>query len=190
MVKKTAPSKLKNHNSVIQHCIDGYYVEEVLKSIPNGITIIGCRIRFGYPLKRKKAVIPRALREVGCNYLQRIESGLEAEITHDQVGKGQIRASVKRVAEYIGSDPEAASFRYIVLSNGTSNGRFVATTKEMEPKGEDAADLRKKLRVLGLETADGKVQGLIADLGKMTGAYRCDFENEIIRKVALCRRVK
>jgi len=77
MVKRHVPKKVESKRNAIQHCIDGVHVNDVLKSIPSGITILGCRIRFGYPIKRKKIVVPREIAKAGCNYLQQIMAGLE-----------------------------------------------------------------------------------------------------------------
>ena len=187
-MKKNAPKKVKSKDNAIQHCIDGYHVKEVLDSLSKKVTIIGCRIRFRYPIKRKKVVIPKDLRAVGCSYLQQIQPGLEAEITLDQVTPMQIKRAVKAVAEHIGQDADEAYFSYLTVANGSASAKFVITTKEMEPKGEDAADLRKKLKVLGLDEGQGKVQSLLAELH--TGVYRCDFETVVEKKIALCRKIK
>lgn len=188
MVKKQAPKNLKDKKEAIQHCIDGYFVEEILKGIPAGIKIVGCQIRFGMPMRRKKIVVPKKLREVGTWSIYQIQPTLEAQINLDNVSKTQIRNSVKVVADYCGCDPELAQFDYITLSNGQGTGKFMKTTKEMEARGEDAADLRKKLKVLGLTDAEGRIQSLIADVN--AGAYRCDFQDEIVKRVSVCRRIK
>lgn len=188
MVKKRAPEKVEKKRDAIQHCIDGVMVSDVLKSVPNGIKIIGCRIRFGYPIKRKKIVVPREIAKAGCNYLQQIMAGLEAEVTLDETTPTQIRKSCKVVAEYIGADPDLASFRYITLSNGQGTGKFVACTKEMTARGPDAADLRKKLKVMGLEDAQGRIQSLIADIH--AGGFRCNFQEVTVKQISLCERVK
>jgi hypothetical protein len=57
----------------------------------------------------------------------------------------------------------------------------------MTARGEDAADLRKKLRVMGLEDAQGKIQSLIADIG--TGKYKCNFQEVLVKQISLCERV-
>jgi len=115
-------------------------------------------------------------------------AGLEAEVTLDQTTPTAIKRSVKVVAEYIGAEPEQATFRYIVLSNGQGTGKFVACRKEMTARGEDAADLRKKLRVMGLEDAQGRVQSLIADIH--AGSFRCNFQEVTVKQISLCERVK
>lgn len=184
---RLAPKKMKDKADAIQHCIDGYFVDEVLKSIPKGVTIIGCSIRFGMPMKRKKVVVPRKLRASGVSSMYQIQPTLEADITLDQVTKKQIREAIAVVAEHIGVDESQAQFAYITLTNGDGTGKFVKTTKEMAAKGEDEADLRKKLKVLGLTDGDGRVQSLVSDIG--AGAYKCDFEDEIIKKISLCRRI-
>jgi hypothetical protein len=94
-VKKKAPKKFTNKSSAVQHCIDDVLVDEVLKNIPNNIKILGCRIRFGMPLKRTKAVVPNKLRKLGVNYLNKIHEAFEAEITLDQVSKAHIKRCVK-----------------------------------------------------------------------------------------------
>jgi len=187
MVKKQAPKDMKSKDA-IQHCIDGYFVDEILKGLPAGIKIIGCGIRFGMPMKRKKVVVPKKLREVGTLSLNQIQPTLEASIVLDEVNKKQVKHSVQTVADYCGVDAGLAQFDYITLTNGDGTGKFVKCTKEMEAKGEDAADLRKKLKVLGLTVGEGRVQSLVADVN--AGAYKCDFQDEIVKRVSLCRRVK
>jgi len=187
MVKKIAPKEFNTKGSGIQFCIDGYYVDEVLKQV-NGVKIIGCKIRFGMPLKRKKQVIPKKLRQLGCNMMYAIMPCLEAEITLDETTPGAIKKSIKEVANYVGIDKGEAQFSSLTLSNGEGTGRFVKTTKEMAPKNqEDALDLRRKAKMLGLQEATGKIQSLISSIG--AGKFQCDFVDVQVKQIALCRRV-
>jgi hypothetical protein len=170
-----------------QLCIDGYLVDEVLPLIGKNLTIIGCKIRFGLPIKRQRIVVPTKLRKHGVGSMSEIKAGLEAEIVLDQTTPTAIKKAVKSVADYIGADPRRASFNYITLSNGKGAVRFNLTTKEMKPKGDDAADLRKKARVLGAGEGQGKVQSVIADVG--AEKFQCDIETVVEKRVALCRKV-
>ena len=91
-MKKKVPTKYVTSKDKTQFCIDGVYVNEVLAMLPKkGVKIIGCKIRFGMPLRRKKVVIPARLRKLGCNYLQQINPILEGEIVLDNTTPTQIR---------------------------------------------------------------------------------------------------
>jgi len=182
MVKKKAP-KVKD---AAQYCIDGVLVEDVLKEIPESINIIGCRIKFGHPLRRQKVVVPKNLQKWGVDYLQQVQPTLEAFITLDATTPGKIRKAIKAVAQEIGIDAARAEFGYIVLSNGDGAGKFVKCTKEMQAKGDDAADLRKKLKVLGITDGSGKVQSLIKDLG--ADKFTCNIEEVVERRIITCSR--
>jgi len=158
--KKYAPKTFKSSEGM-QYCIDGVYVDEVLKGLPDNIKIIGGQVRIGTAWKRTKEVVPVALRRLGCTYFTKLHPSSEANITFDQISKTAIKENVKKACKLIDADYKKAHFRYITLTNGESNGRFERTTKELHP---DERDLRKKATVLGLKDATGKIQGLIADI--------------------------
>lgn len=161
-----------------QYCIDAVLVDEVLKSLPNNITIIGARVRVGSPFKREKAIVPNKLRRFGCNYMIHSLPSTEAVITVDQVKPSTITTAIKKVAEYIHADPSKATFKYITLSNGTATGKFERTTKDIRL---DEKDLRKKANVLGLKEGQGKITSLIADLHAKN--FRCSWEEVTVRIV-------
>jgi len=187
-MKKKAPRHMKKSNKTYQHCIDGYYVEEVLKIIPNDVHINGCTIRFGMPITRKKAPVPTKLKKLGVWRVNKIQEALEVEIVLDKTTKHAIKKSVDGVAKIVNIDPKKATFRYLKLGNGEGRGLFKLTTKEMAPKEEkDAVDLRRKAKVLGLETHDGKINSLLAALG--TEKFQCDIQDIVERKVVLCRKI-
>jgi hypothetical protein len=171
--------------SATQHCIDDVYVLDVLKGIPKDIKILGCSIRFGLPIKRKKQVAPTALRKLGCNYFVEILGGYEAKIALDETTKASIKRSVYGVAKALDVEPSMANFEYILLSNGEGTGRFSATTKEMLAK--DDADLRRKARMLGLTNAQGDINSLLADIH--AGAYQCNFEKVEVKQISLCKKI-
>jgi hypothetical protein len=54
-------------------------------------------------------------------------------------------------------------------------------------KDEDAVDLRKKAHMLGLEEAEGKIQGLIADLG--AGKFQCGFTTVVEKQISTCKKI-
>lgn len=184
-MKKKAPVSKKEN--LIQYCIDAHLVDDVLPLIKH-VTIIGCGVRFGMPIKRQKTIVPVKLRKCGVNRMSEIKAGLEAEITLDQTTPTSIKRSVKTVANHLGVDPKVASFRYLTLADKQGSGRFEVTTKEMQPQKEgEAIDLRRKARVLGLTNGTGKVNSLCSKIG--AGKFRCDIETVKESKIVLCRRV-
>jgi hypothetical protein len=176
--KKRAGKEFGEIKNKTQYCIDGVLVDEVLDNLPTGIEIIGCKIRIGTHLMQQKGIVPNNLRKYGCTYMRHSLPSTSAEITLDAVNPKQIKTSVGKVAESIGADPEKAYFQYIVLSNGESAGKFQRTTKEIHP---DERDLRKKAVVLGLTDGQGKVQGLIRDIGAKN--FKCSWEEVTVRMV-------
>jgi hypothetical protein len=187
-VKKQVTKKNISRKEGVQFCIDGFYVDEILKGLNGSVQIIGAQIRFGMPMKRQKVVVPTKLRKLGCSLMYQILPTLEAEIILDKTTPALIRKVVKQVAEHVGIDPAQAQFAYITLTNGEGTGRWVKTTKEMAPKDEnEALDLRRKAKMLGLTDASGKIQSLIADIG--AGKYQCDFQDVQIKQIALCKKV-
>ena len=164
-----------------QFCIDGVLVDEVLNNLPDEITIVGCKIAIGTHLKQQKGVVPNSLRKYGCTYMRHSLPSTSAEITLDQVNGKQVKTAVEHVAEGIGAEPEKAYFTYIVLSNNNgATGKFVRCTKEIR---RDEKDLRRKAIVLGLTDAQGKIQGLISDIGAKN--FRCSWE-EVITRMVTC----
>ena len=182
MVKKKVTKEVSNP---VQFCLDGTLVDEVLPMV-KGVDIIGCNIRFGMPIKRQKIVVPTKLKKFGVNKMSEIKAGLEAEIVLDSVTPAAVKKAVKNVAQHVGCDPKSATFRYITLSNGTASCRFDVTSKEMAAKGDDAADLRKKAKVLGAGESNGKIQSLFSDIG--AEKFRCDFETVIEKRIAICKK--
>ena len=186
-MKKRAPKNATKSNAY-QYCLDGIHVNEVLPMVKD-VSIIGCRIRFGMPIKRRKMVVPVKLRKCGVQSMSAIQEGLDAEIVLDATTPTAIRKSVKTVAEHMNVDPSTATFRYLTVGNKEASARFVATTKEMQPKNEEeAVDLRKKAKVLGLKEGTGKVNSLIRDLG--AEKFQCDIKTVVEKQIVLCRKVK
>lgn len=156
--------------------------------LPGNIAINGCTIRFGMPISRKKAPVPTRLKKLGVYRVNKIAEAIEAEIVLDKTSKRAIQKSVSGVAKITNMDPNKAAFRVLKLGNGTGRGLFKLTTKEMAPKDEkDAVDLRKKAKVLGLETYEGNINNLLAAIG--TEKFQCDIQDVVERKVVLCRKV-
>ena len=104
----------------------------------------------------------------------------EAYLVFDQVTKTTIRKAIKEVSKALDLNEEAAYLKYIVLSNGQGSGKFERTTKEIRP---DETDLRKKLTVLGLTDAEGKIQTLIADISAKK--YVCKIQ-EVSTRTVIC----
>lgn len=185
-MKKKAPKNLNGKNA-FQYCIDGVHVEDVLPLVKD-VSIIGCRIRFGMPLKRQRVVVPVKMKRCGVQTMSAIQSTLDAEIVLDATTPTLIRKAVKDVAAFIDTDPAKATFKYLTLGVKGASAKFQATTKEMTPQKEtDALDLRKKAKVLGLTDGQGKVHTLCAKIG--AEKFQCDIQTIQERKIVLCRKV-
>ncbi len=104
----------------------------------------------------------------------------EASLVFDQVDPSVIRNSIKEVGKALDLDTERAYFRYIILSNNDGTGKFERTTKEIRP---DETDQRKKLIVMGLTEAEGKIQSLISDISAKK--YSCKIQ-EITSRTVIC----
>lgn len=178
--RKIAPINMKKE--AIQHVIDGYTVEEVLKQIPEGIKIIQANVKCFLATGKKRMVVPNKIKSYG---VQSIWIGTEIKdvvFVFDKISKTALLNNVKEACIELGIDPKKAYFKYITLTNGEANGRFEHCTKEQTP---DETDLRKKLRVLGLVSGTGKVQGLVADLHAKK--FHCVIKEEPV-KFVMCKR--
>jgi len=163
-----------------QFCIDGHLVDEVLKDLPKGITIFGAKVVVGKGFSKHKAKIPNRLRKYGVQQLNEHKPAYEAYLVFDQVTRTTIKKSIHEVSKALDLNEEAAYFKYLTLSNGKGTGKFERTTKEIRP---DETDLRKKLTVLGLTDAEGKVQTLIAEISAKK--YECQIK-EVSTRTVIC----
>lgn len=180
--KKLAPKSMKQKVAT-QFCIDGYLVDEVLNQIPSGVKIIGAKVYLGKSFSKKKCTIPNSLKKLGVQSLYEHVPAQEAIFVFDEIGKSTIKNRIEDVAKYIEADTSKAYFKYITLDNGECKGRFERTTKEIKPYDED---LRKKLVVLGLTDAEGKVTSLIHDLGAKK--YECKIQMAEVRTI-MCSKI-
>lgn len=176
--KKHYKGNGKTGRTLTQFCIDGFLVEEVLKSLPKSITIFGAKVVVGKGFSKHKTKIPNRLRKFGVSQLNIHEPAYEAYLVFDQVAKSTITKCIKQVSEALELDSTGAYFKYLTLSNGKASGKFERTTKEIRP---DETDLRRKLTVLGLTDADGRIQSLISTLSAKK--YECKIQDTSIRTV-------
>ena len=175
--KKLAPKSMKNKTAT-QFCIDGYLVNDVLKGIPSDVNIVGAKVYAGKSFSKKRQPIPNSLKKMGVQSLYEHIPAQEAIIVFDETNKKTILEKVADVCKYIDGDPEKAYIKYITLDNGSSVGKFERCTKEIKPYDED---LRRKLVVLGLTDAEGKIQSLIRDLGAKK--FECKIQMTEVRTI-------
>jgi hypothetical protein len=175
---KLAPKNLKKDKTVTQYCIDGYLVNEVLDDLPTGVTIIGAKVLIGSVHQRHKIVVPNRMKRLGVQMIQESVATQQATLVFDQVSKTVIKSKVAQVSRSMGVDPNLAFFKYITLQVTDATGKFEHCTKEIKP---DETDLRKKLRVLGLEDAEGEVKNLIKVLSAKK--YMCTIQHEQVRTI-------
>ena len=122
-------SKLaREGRDVVQYCIDGYLIDEVLEQVPSEVKIIGARVRVGQSYSKHKRQVPTALRKLGVQSLQEHTPALDAILVFDEVSKSTIKNNVKAVCAKLKESPEKAYFMYLTLKNGVSTGKFVHTT--------------------------------------------------------------
>ena len=112
------------------------------------------------------------------------EVDLRCYLTFDEVTPQTILRNTRLACNALGADPSRASFRYLVLQNGTGAGKFERTRKDITP---DDNDRRRKTAVLGLTDAQGDVKNLISSVS--AGAYSCHIETVPVR-VVTCERIK
>lgn len=170
----------KHGQTLTQFCIDGYLVEEVLGMLPKNIKIFGAKVVVGTGFSKHKTQIPNRLKKFGLQSLRTHIPSYEGDLVFDEVSRKSIKDSIKGVCEALNLKEEKAYFKYITLSNGTANGKFERTTKEIRP---DETDMRKKLTVLGLTDAEGKIQGLVADISAKK--YHCKIQ-EVTSRTVIC----
>jgi hypothetical protein len=180
--KKLAPKSMKNKTAT-QFCIDGHLVDEVLKQLPGDVKIIGAKVYVGKSFSKHKCTIPNSLKKMGVQSLYEHIPAQEAMLVFDETNKTHIREKVADVAKYIDGDASKAHFKYLTLDNGAAKGKFERTTKEIKPYDED---LRRKLVVLGLTDAEGKINTLISDLGAKK--YECKIQIEEVKTV-MCAKI-
>jgi hypothetical protein len=168
-----------------QYCIDAYLVDEVLKAIPSTLEIIGANILIGIERSSHKVVVPNKLKKLGVTYMRERQANLETNVTfYGPTAKSTILKNVSKISEIIGTDKRKAYFKTITLQNNEASVYFIRTTKEIKP---DETDLRKKLKLLGAKSGQGKCSSIYAELGSIGKNYVCGIE-EVIGRVAICRK--
>ncbi len=182
--KKLAVDKNNKDRTITQYCIDGYLIDEVLDDLPTGVTVIGAKVLIGAVHQRHKIVVPNRLKRLGVQVIQESVVSQQATLVFDQVSKGTIKSKTKAVGVNIGADPKTAFFKYIVLGIPGATGKFEHCTKEIKP---NEADLRKKLRVMGLTDASGKIADLIRQVS--AHKYSCTIQFEEVRTI-ICSNMK
>lgn len=177
---KIAPVDMRKDEH--QFVIDGYLIEEVLNQIPEGIHILQAQVWLIKRGSDQQITIPIKLRKLGVTTIRQTEPVKRITLRFDACKKGEIRKSVGDVCRELEIPFGKSYFGYIVLSNGEGAGKFKHCTKEIHP---DVTDKRKKLRVLGLVSGQGKVQSLVADLGAKK--FKCSIKEEAV-KLVMCSR--
>ncbi len=175
---RTGTRRLAQGRDITQYCIDGYLVDEVLDSLPRDVKIIGAKVRIGQSYSKHKKAVPSRLKKLGVWSLHEHKPAKEAILVFDETTKRIIKANVAKACEAIGETTDKAYFMYITLNTGTTTGKFVHTTKDKNP---DDSDLRKKVRVLGLEDTDGNARALITALSAKK--YTCRVETQTVRTI-------
>lgn len=178
--KKIAPVDMRKNEH--QFVIEGFLVDEVLSQIPTEIKIIQAYV---YLTKRgvdNYITVPNKLRKLGVTSIRQVEPVKTISMRFDVITKGELRKNVAEACKELEIPFSKSYFKYVVLSNGEGAGKFSHCTKEIHP---DAADKRKKLRVLGLIQGQGKVQSLVADLGAKK--FMCSIKEESV-KLVMCSR--
>jgi hypothetical protein len=164
--------------NMTQYCIDGYLVDEVLDSLPSGVSIIGAKVNVGQTYSKHKKTVPTKLKRLGVSSLREHVPALDATIVFDETNKTTIKRNVKAVCKELKESVDKAYFMYITLKVGTTTGKFVHTRKE---RSATEADLRKKVRVLGLEDVDGQANTLIRALSAKK--YTCQIQTQEVRTI-------
>lgn len=180
--KKLPPKNMKTKTAT-QYCIDGFLVDEVLDNLPTGIKIIGAKVTVGKAFSKHRIVTPNKLKALGVTTLQEHRPAKEAHLVFDECKAKTIRENVKEVARIIDGDATRASFLYLTVTNGKATGKFQKTTKEIRP---DETDMRRKLIVLGLTDADGKITSLVSDLSAKK--YECRIQMTEVRTI-ICSKI-
>ena len=178
--KRLAPVDMRKDE--YQFIIDGYLINEVLKQIPTPIKIVQAYVHLIQRGSEHRIAVPNALKKFGVSSIRAHEGGKMASMVFDSISKAALQDNVAKACKALNMPYDKAYFQYIVLSNGESSGKFSHCTKEVRP---DETDQRKKLRVLGLVSGAGKVQGLLADLGAKK--FHCSIKEQTI-KVVMCSR--
>lgn len=178
--QKLAPVNMRK--DATQFVIDAFFIDEVLSLIPDGINIIQAEIWLYKRDVDNRLMIPNVLKALGVIYMR--ESGMvkSTKLIFDETTKEQIKRNVQKVATALDMPYSKAYFKSIVLSNADGAGKFEHTTKEIRP---DDTDLRKKLRVMGLTSGQGKVQALVAAINAKK--FRCTVKQEAVR-IVMCSR--
>ena len=178
--KKIAPVNMRKNAT--QFIIDGYTVEEVLKQIPDGIKILGAKIECYKSGASRKIHISNALRKLGVTYIREFNDGKNIVLNFDETTPSRIKQNVKLACNLENLSYEKAIFKTLLIGNNEATGLFHHCTKEVRP---DDTDLRKKMRVLGLISGQGKVHSLIQDIGAKK--FHCSFKEETVR-IMVCER--
>ena len=175
--RKVAPVNMRREEH--QFVIDGYLVDEVLKQIPAQIKIVQAYINLMNRVPDVRIAVPNVLKKLGVTAMRDSGARKTVSVIFDKPSKEFIKQQVSKICKILNFPYEKAYFRYVVLSNTPYDSKeytalkFEHCTKEIKP---NELDLRKKLRVLGATTGQGKVQSLISELG--AHKYSCVIKEE------------
>ena len=164
-----------------QYCIDAQYALEVLCKIPKSIKIESLTFDVGMPMRRKKIVVPNALKKLGVTYMASSEPKIEVSGKVEECGRKEMATHIKEIANKFNYEPESVRVRSIKLSFNGTTAFFTSVTKAIHP---DETDQRKKLRVLGLTSSEGNTAPMIQEINAKK--YSCTFEIVPVRRV-ICK---
>ena len=176
------PAPIDMRKDEYQFIIDGYLIDEVLKQIPAPVKIIQAYVHLIQRGSEHRIAVPNVLKRLGVTSIRTHESGKMVSMIFDAISKHSLQQNVSKACKALNTPYDKAYFQYIVLGNAEASGKFMHCTKEVRP---DETDQRKKLRVLGLVSGVGKVQGLVAELGAKK--FHCSIKEQTI-KVVMCSR--
>jgi hypothetical protein len=166
----------------IQYCIDAYLLTDVLSFLPKDVKIYGANVRVYSFGKTRKIPVPNKLRKLGVGYIHERSQWIDMSVVFDETTKTTIEKNIKAICKITGFEYRKAEVKSITLANNEASVYFHKTTKEQYP---DETDLRRKLKVLGAKTGEGKVHSLYSQLG--AEAIECQVE-EVIVRTAICKK--
>lgn len=183
--KKLIKSKHWKEGEILeQHCIEGYQVEKVLEGFSSDVTILKCDFVIGKFAAKRRVPISTKLEKLGVKLLYEHLPIRYAYLHLENVVPQEIREVVSIVAEEICAPKESAYFKKMEIGDADGSGIFNLFTKEIHP---DTTDRRKKVKVLGLTSVEGRIQGV---LGKLSAKkYECEVKIEQIKTV-ICSSLK
>ena len=173
--QKKVAKKYKSKDET-QYCIDGVLINEVLDNLSDKVEIIGAKVYVGLGYKKKKLAISNKLKRLGVQSIYANEPNKQAIVVFDATTKATIKRKCREVAREIIADVDKAYFKYLTVRGADGSGKFERTTKDIRP---DDTDLRRKMIVLGLTEAEGKVNSLLAVLH--AEAYKCKIDTVEVR---------